>query len=107
MPNDIDSSETMTKADLVRQVYENIGFSKKEASDLVECVLEIMKSSLENGEKVKVSGFGSFLVRQKDPRRGRNPQTDQSIIISGRKVLIFKASPVLKACLNESAGVNG
>jgi integration host factor subunit alpha len=104
MPQDIESTSTMTKADLVRVVYENIGFSKKEASDLVECVLEIMKSSLENGEKVKVSGFGSFLVREKEPRRGRNPQTDQSIIISGRKVLIFKASPVLKTCLNESLG---
>ena len=104
MPQDIESKETMTKADLVREVYENIGFSKKEASDLVECVLEIMKSSLENGEKVKVSGFGSFLVREKEPRRGRNPQTDQSIIISGRKVLVFKASPVLKTSLNESLG---
>jgi integration host factor subunit alpha len=104
MPQDIDSNVTMTKSDLVREVYENIGFSKKEASELVECVLEIMKSSLENGEKVKVSGFGSFLVRQKDPRRGRNPQTDQSIIISGRKVLVFKASPVLKNSLQENLG---
>ena len=104
MPKDIESNVTMTKSDLVREVYENIGFSKKEASELVESVLEIMKSSLENGEKVKVSGFGSFLVRQKDPRRGRNPQTDQSIIISGRKVLVFKASPVLKNSLQENLG---
>jgi integration host factor subunit alpha len=104
MPKDIESNVTMTKSDLVREVYENIGFSKKEASELVESVLEIMKSSLENGEKVKVSGFGSFLVRQKDPRRGRNPQTDQSIVISGRKVLVFKASPVLKNSLQENLG---
>ena len=104
MPQDIDSKSTVTKADLVRQVYENIGFSKKEASDLVECVLEIMKSSLENGEKVKVSGFGSFLVREKEARRGRNPQTDQSIVISSRKVLVFKPSPVLKNNLNETLG---
>jgi integration host factor subunit alpha len=104
MPKDIESNVTLTKADLVRQVYENIGFSKKEASELVESVLEIMKSSLENGEKVKVSGFGSFLVREKEPRRGRNPQTDQSIIISGRKVLVFKASPVLKNSLQENLG---
>jgi integration host factor subunit alpha len=104
MPKDIESNITLTKADLVRQVYENIGFSKKEASELVESVLEIMKSSLENGEKVKVSGFGSFLVREKEPRRGRNPQTDQSIIISGRKVLVFKASPVLKNSLQENLG---
>ncbi len=104
MPQDIESNVTMTKSDLVREVYENIGFSKKEASELVESVLEIMKSSLENGEKVKVSGFGSFLVRQKDPRRGRNPQTDQSIVISGRKVLVFKASPVLKNSLQENLG---
>jgi integration host factor subunit alpha len=104
MPKDIESNVTMTKSDLVREVYENIGFSKKEASELVESVLEIMKSSLENGEKVKVSGFGSFLVRQKDPRRGRNPQTDQSIVISGRKVVVFKASPVLKNSLQENLG---
>jgi integration host factor subunit alpha len=104
MPQDIESNVTMTKSDLVKEVYENIGFSKKEASELVESVLEIMKSSLENGEKVKISGFGSFLVRQKEPRRGRNPQTDQSIIISGRKVLVFKASPVLKNCLLENLG---
>ena len=103
MPQDIDSNSTVTKADLVRQVYENIGFQERSLGS-VECVLEIMKSSLENGEKVKVSGFGSFLVRQKDARRGRNPQTDQSIIISGRKVLVFKPSPVLKATLNETLG---
>jgi len=79
--------KTITKADLVEQVYEKIGFSKKESSDLVELVFDLIKESLEAGQKIKVSGFGNFVVRQKKSRVGRNPQTGQSITITARKVL--------------------
>ena len=77
---------------------------KAKKMDLVSRKYRMEQFILENGEKVKVSGFGSFLVREKDARRGRNPQTDQSIVISGRKVLVFKPSPVLKNNLNETLG---
>ena len=100
MPADIVSNNTMTKADLVERVYENIGFSKKEAAQIVESVFEVMKSALESGDKVKISGFGNFVVQQKQARRGRNPQTNQSLVIDARRVLTFKPSPVLKTALN-------
>ena len=86
----------MTKADIVDKVYERVGFSKKESSELVELVFETMKQTLERGEKIKISGFGKFEVRQKNSRRGRNPQTGTEIEISARRVLSFKPSQVLK-----------
>jgi integration host factor subunit alpha len=92
---------TVTKADLVDQIYDRIGCSKKEATDMVESVFEIIKLRLERGEKVKISGFGNFVVHQKRPRKGRNPQTGDEIIISGRRVLSFKPSQVLKKTINE------
>ena len=92
---------TMTKADLIDRVCEHVGgFSKKESADLVEKVFDIMKTTLETGEKIKISGFGNFVVREKKPRPGRNPQTGQEITIDARKVLTFKPSNVLKAALN-------
>ena len=91
----------MTKADLVDSIYEKIGLSKKESIQIVELVFEIMRSELEKGHKVKISGFGNFNVRDKNIRRGRNPQTGDAIEISARSVLTFKASPVLKKALNE------
>jgi len=100
VPADIVSNYTMTKADLVERVYENIGFSKKEAAQIVESVFEVMKTALEKGDKVKISGFGNFVVQQKQARRGRNPQTNQSLVIDARRVLTFKPSPVLKTALN-------
>lgn len=91
----------MTKADIVESVYERLGgYSKREAAEIVELVFEILKETLESGEKVKVSGFGNFVVREKKARMGRNPQTDAPIEISARKVLTFKPSQVLKAQLN-------
>ena len=90
----------MTKAEIIENVYEKLGFSKKEASDLVEMVFDSIKTSLSMGEKIKISGFGNFLVRQKRARVGRNPQTGQSIEISARKVLTFRPSQVLKNQLN-------
>ena len=91
---------TMTKSDIVERIYDRVGFSKKEASEVVESIFELIKGRLEQGEKVKISGFGNFVVHHKRPRKGRNPQTGQEIIITGRKVLSFKASPVLKKSMN-------
>lgn len=91
----------MTKAELVEMVYEKIGFSKKEASDIVELIFETIKNTLEAGEKIKISGFGNFVIRHKRPRVGRNPQTGQEIEISERKVLTFKPSHILKMALNK------
>jgi integration host factor subunit alpha len=86
----------MTKADLVELVYERIGFSKKEAGEAVEEVFRIVRDSLCRGEKVKISGFGSFAVNEKRARRGRNPQTGDEITIDSRCVLSFKPSHILK-----------
>jgi integration host factor subunit alpha len=77
-----------------------VGFSKKDSLNIVENVLEIMKGRLEKGEKVKISGFGNFVVKEKNPRRGRNPQTGEKITIKGRRILSFKPSNVLRRLLN-------
>lgn len=91
----------MTKADVIENIYEKVGLSKEESSRIVELVLEIIKETLEKGDKMKISGFGNFVVRSKRARRGRNPQTGEEIEISARKVLTFKSSPILKKSLNE------
>jgi len=91
----------MTKADIIESIYEKVGLSKEDSSRIVELVLESLKETLEKGEKVKVSGFGNFVVRAKRSRRGRNPQTGDEIQITARKVLTFKSSPILKKALNE------
>ena len=90
----------MTKVDIVSSVYEKVGFSKKEAVRVVEDIFDIMKETLERGEKIKISGFGNFVVRKKRTRRGRNPQTGDDIEITARKILTFKPSQVLKNDLN-------
>lgn len=91
----------MTKADIVERVYENLGgLSKKESAEIVELVFETIKATLEAGEKIKISGFGNFVVRQKQERTGRNPQTGEEIKIAPRRVLTFKPSQVLKNAIN-------
>jgi integration host factor subunit alpha len=90
----------MTKADLIENIYLKTGFSKKESADIVEIVFDLMKSTLEDGEKIKIAGFGNFVVKEKASRRGRNPQTGDEIEISSRKILSFKPSQVLKAAIN-------
>ncbi|MCX5901351.1 MAG: integration host factor subunit alpha [Proteobacteria bacterium] len=90
----------MTKADLIDAIYEKVGLSKKESTQIVELIFELMRKSLEKSQKVKISGFGNFNIRGKNIRRGRNPQTGDEIKISARSVLTFKASPVLKKVLN-------
>ena len=91
----------MTKAEIVEQIYEQVGFSKKESAELVEKVFEAIKETLSRGEKVRISGFGNFVVRPKNARKGRNPQTGEEILLEARRVLTFKPSPVLKNILNE------
>jgi integration host factor subunit alpha len=91
----------MTKADLVNSIYERVGFSKKESARIVELVFDIIKETLEKGEKIKISGFGNFVVREKRSRVGRNPQTGEEIEISARRVLTFKPSQVLRGALKD------
>jgi integration host factor subunit alpha len=92
----------MTKAEIVQTVYTKLGgFSKKESADLVDLVFETMKETLGRGEKIKVSGFGNFVLRDKRKRQGRNPQTGERIEITERRVLNFKASQLLKQALND------
>jgi integration host factor subunit alpha len=93
----------MTKADIIEGVYEKVGFSKKESAEIVELVFDTLKETLERGDKIKVSGFGNFQVRQKKARVGRNPQTGKEIEISARRVLTFRPSQVLKSALNGEA----
>src|SRR3954471_20947283 len=91
----------MTKADIVQVVYSRLGgFSKKESADLVDLAFEMMKETLGKGEKIKISGFGNFVLRDKRQRPGRNPRTGERIDISARRVLTFKSSQILKQALN-------
>lgn len=93
----------MTKADIANVIYSRIGgFSKKETVDLVDLVFETMKETLGRGERIKISGFGNFVLRDKRSRQGRNPQSGDPILISERRVLSFKASQILKSVLNQA-----
>jgi integration host factor subunit alpha len=94
-------SFSMTKADVIDSVCSKVGFSKKESAEIVEMVFDTLKDTLERGEKIKLSGFGNFVVREKKSRVGRNPQTGQEIEISARRVLTFRPSQVLKNVLNK------
>ncbi|MBV5338038.1 MAG: integration host factor subunit alpha [Deltaproteobacteria bacterium] len=91
----------MTKADIFEKVQKVIGLSKNESAEMVEAVFAIMKSTLESGENLKISGFGSFIVKQKADRRGRNPQTGETITIEARRILTFKPSGILKDQINK------
>lgn len=96
----------MTKAEIVQAIYDRLGgFSKKESAELVDLMFELMKETLARGEKIKVSGFGNFVLRDKRKRQGRNPQTGDPIEITERRVLSFKASQILKAALNQDRPV--
>jgi integration host factor subunit alpha len=90
----------LTKIEVVDMLYEQMGISKNECAQLVESVFEIIKSELEKGNDVLISGFGKWSVNSKKARRGRNPQTGKALTIKARKVVTFKASPVLRDELN-------
>ncbi|MEX0693175.1 MAG: integration host factor subunit alpha [Rhodospirillales bacterium] len=95
------TGKTVTRADLGEAVYQEIGLSRNESADLLESVLEYMADALIKGEAVKVSSFGSFSVREKGQRIGRNPKTGEEVPILPRKVLVFRPSQVLKSRINE------
>jgi integration host factor subunit alpha len=90
----------LTKEKLIGRLQTQVGLSKQESRSVVERVLDIMKDSLSQGEDLLVSGFGKFSVRQKNARRGRNPQTKENLILRARKVVVFKTSGVLRNRIN-------
>jgi integration host factor subunit alpha len=91
---------TLTKAQLVESIHNNIGLTKNKSSEIVETCLEIIKSELESGEDVLISGFGKFCVREKKERKGRNPATGDAMMLAPRKVVTFKCSGKLKDMIN-------
>jgi integration host factor subunit alpha len=92
--------KTITRADLCEAVYQKVGLSRTESADLVEMVLDEISDCLVRGESVKLSSFGSFLVRSKGERIGRNPKTGEEVPILPRRVMVFKPSNVLKQKIN-------
>lgn len=98
----------MTKQEIIESVYAKVGgFSKKEAQDIVEAIFETMKETLANGRKLKLSGFGNFVVRDKSQRPGLNPRTKEKIVLDARRVVRFRPSPVLKALINGEKAPEG
>jgi len=95
--------ETLTRAQLAEAIYTAVGLSRNESAALLEAVLDAMASALEIGEQVKIAAFGTFLVREKGTRIGRNPKTGVEVPISPRRVLSFRPSQALKARLNARA----
>jgi integration host factor subunit alpha len=87
---------TVTKADLANTLFEQLGLNKREAKEFVELFFETIRESLENGESVKLSGFGSFSVRDKRSRPGRNPKTGEDVPVTPRRVVTYKASQKVK-----------
>ncbi|SHO60309.1 integration host factor subunit alpha [Pseudoxanthobacter soli DSM 19599] len=96
------AGRTVTRADLCEAVYQKVGLSRSESSELVEMVLREISDCLARGESVKLSSFGSFVVRAKGQRMGRNPKTGEEVPIEPRRVMVFKPSNVLKQRINES-----
>src|ERR1700681_2578306 len=95
------TGKTVTRADLCEAVYQKVGLSRSESARLVELVLKEITDCLERGETVKLSSFGSFVVRSKGPRTGRNPKTGVEVPITPRRVLVFKPSGTLRESLQE------
>ena len=99
------TGNTVTRADLAEAVFREVGLSRNESAKLVESVLGLITDSLAKGETVKISSFGSFSVRMKGQRIGRNPKTGEEVPILPRKVLVFRASHVLKDQINGQPSV--
>jgi integration host factor subunit alpha len=91
---------TLTKADLIDSIYNQVDLPKKKSLQLVESILEIIKRTLENGEDVLISRFGKFSVKEKNKRKGRNPQTGEDLMLDSRRVVTFKCSGVLRDKIN-------
>jgi integration host factor subunit alpha len=90
----------LTKDDLINSIYSNLELSKKNSAQVVESVLEIIKTRLEGGEDVLISGFGKFFVSEKKGRRGRNPQTGEDLTLGPRRVVNFRCSGTLRGKIN-------
>lgn len=97
---------TLTKADLAEILFENVGLNKREAKDMVEAFFEEVRTALETGDSIKLSGFGNFELRTKSERPGRNPKTGEEIPITARRVVTFHASQKLKSRVEEIFGGN-
>ena len=95
---------TITKDSLVEMIHNEVGLNKREAKELIECFFEQIKASLENGNDIKFSGFGNFILRKKSPRPGRNPKTGEEVTISERRVVTFKSGLKLKSKLEAYDG---
>jgi integration host factor subunit alpha len=96
----------LTKAELAEKLYEELGFNKREAKELVELFFEEIRNALESNEQVKLSGFGNFDLRDKKQRPGRNPKTGEEIPISARRVVTFRPGQKLKVRVEAHAGTN-
>jgi len=96
------SGQTITRSQLSEAVYQEVGLSRNESADLLESVLKEMSGALARGETVKISSFGSFSVREKGQRIGRNPKTGEEVPIMPRKVLVFRPSQLLKSRINKA-----
>jgi integration host factor subunit alpha len=95
---------TLTKAKVVEQLYEELDLPRRQCVEIVESLLEIMKRSLENGEDIKISGFGKLMVKEKKARRGRNPATGEEMMLDPRRVVTFKCSGKLRDMINNGKG---
>ena len=93
---------TVTKASIIQAVREELNFPGRKSVDVIECLLELIKKSLESGEDVLISGFGKFCVKQKEKRRGRNPATGDDLILGARRVVTFKCSGKLRKIINDN-----
>jgi integration host factor subunit alpha len=96
------SGKTLTRADLAEAVFQKVGLPRNESAELVEMILKQIITGLERGESVKLSSFGSFGIREKGERIGRNPKTGEEVPITPRRVLVFRASNIMKAQINEA-----
>ena len=94
------STDTLTRADLTEAVFQSVGLSRHESAQMVEDMLEEICAALARGESVKLSSFGTFAVRQKAQRMGRNPKTGDEVPIAPRRVLVFRPSHVMKSVIN-------
>lgn len=91
---------TLTKDHIINTIHDQLDLTKNRSAQLVESILEIMKTTMENGEDMLISGFGKFCVKDKRERRGRNPQTGEDLMLGSRRVVIFKCSKVLREKIN-------
>lgn len=92
---------TLTKAEIIEAIAKKNGFAKNKSTETVEALLEIIKRTLESGEEVLISGFGKFCVKEKKERRGRNPATDETMMLAQRRVVTFKCSGKLREEINK------